>query len=288
MGAFGGQRPGGQDRRRHAFDQPPGHVLAPLAELDPVLPAAQPVHVHHGGRLGQAERQAIEVLAEVKRLHPLVGIVGEPRAQVGQGLPAAEPADRDDLQARRAGVSAGQERRTRQPGGDDDLTGRASLPQPPQVGQVGQVIDDQCPRAVRPGQPGHQGGRGGLGAGLRVGGPHQLGRLGEPGEHRFPAQGADPDQDLDHPAGAQRVHELGGELRLARASLGRGRRLGFRTVGQHRGLAGEQAGAQVGAGLGTLEVRVGERRDDASHHQPRGRRRSGPLRDHADCLSAGT
>ena len=101
VGALGGQRPGGQHGRRDPGHRHAGHVLAPLGELRPVLPAAQPAQLHHGRRLGQAERQAVEVLAQVQRLEPLLGIAGQPGAEVGQGLARAEPAHGRDPQVRR-------------------------------------------------------------------------------------------------------------------------------------------------------------------------------------------
>ena len=58
----------------------------------------QPVHVHHRGRLGQGQRQAVEILAEVERLDPLTGVVDEPGAEIGQRFPPTEPADRHDPQ----------------------------------------------------------------------------------------------------------------------------------------------------------------------------------------------
>ena len=92
--ALGGQRPGGQHRGRHPVH--PGHVLAPLGQRRPVLPAALLAGVDHRGGLAQRERQAAEVLAQVQRLDPLVGMVGEPGAEVGQRLPPAQPGHRDD------------------------------------------------------------------------------------------------------------------------------------------------------------------------------------------------
>ena len=72
-------------------------MLAPLAEGPAaVFAAAQPVRAHHGGGLGQRERQPVQVLAQVESFGPLVGKFGQPGTQVRQHLTAAEPADRGD------------------------------------------------------------------------------------------------------------------------------------------------------------------------------------------------
>ena len=286
--ALGGQRPGGQDRRGDALDRPGRHVRAPFAELRAVLLAAQPVRVHHRDRVGQADRQAVEVLGEIESLDPLVGVVGEPGTEVGQGLPAAEPAHRGDPQAAGRRVRAGAEGRAGQPGRDDDLAVRSGRPQSVQVGHVGQVVEDQGPPPLGPGEPGGEAARVGRRAGVRVARADRAGRLREPGDDRLPAGGADPDQHVGGAGVPQGVSELHGELRLAGASLSRQGRLGLLAVGQHHRLAGEQARLQVDPGLQALEVAVGERRDVARHQHLRVRRRPGTLRDHVDSLSRNT
>ena len=164
--ALGGQRPGGQHRGGHAVDPHRGHVLAPLAQPVAILPAAQPVHGHHGGGLGQAERQPVEVFAQVERVGPLLGILGQPAAQVRHHLAAAEPANRGDPRpGRRSGglARADPEDGLRQPGGDDDLASLACGPEVLQVGQTDQVIQDQRPRMPGARQPADEAVRGGLG-----------------------------------------------------------------------------------------------------------------------------
>ena len=271
-----------------------GHVAAPLAQLPAVFLAAQPVRVHHRGRLGQGERQAVEVLTEVERLDPLIGVVDQPGGEVRQRFPAAEPADRHDPRA--AGRCAGPAAARRaaeggawQPGRDDHPAAWSGRPYPGQVGHVSQIVEDQRPRALGVREPGREAARGGLRVSVRVARADRAGRLGVPGEDRLPGARGDPDQDVDGPGAAQRQGVRGGELRLARAALGGRRRLGRLAVGQHHALAGPQTRLQTGTGLQALEVGIGQRRDDSGHQRPGGRRRRlSTLRDHADSLSRGT
>ena len=223
--ALRGDGPGGQDRRRDARHG--GHVRDPLGQHRAVLPAALPAGAHHRGGLRQAERQPVQVLAQVQRLDPLVGVVGEPGGDVVQGLAAVQPGHRDYLQVltreRGARSSRGPAKSGgRQPRGDHDPAGRAGGPQLLQVAQLGQVVEDQRPRPPGPGQPGHEAGRGGLRALARLAGVDRVRRLGEPGDDRFPAGGGHPDQDLHRPGVPHGVGELHRQLGLACAAL-RGR-----------------------------------------------------------------
>ena len=246
-------------------------MLAPLAEPAAVFAAAQPVHAHHGGGLGQRERQPVQVLAQVESFGPLVGKFGEPGTQVRQHLAAAEPADRGDP---RPGLEDG----LRQPGGDDHLPGRARGPEVLQVGQANQVVQDQRPRAPGVRQPADEADRGGLGGQRLIGRADHPGRLREAGDDRLPAGRRDPDQRVDRAGAPQRVGERHRQLRLTRAALGRGRGGGFPAVRQHHGVAGVQARPEVQPGFRTLVKRVGEGRDDPAQLDRRRRRRSGPSR----------
>ena len=270
--ALGGQRPGGQHRGGDAVDPHRGHVLAPLAEPAAVLPAAQPIHGHHGGGLGQPERQPAQVFAQPEHVAPLVGIVaplvgivGQPGAQVRQHLTAAEPADRGDPRpGRRTGGRArpAPEDGLRQPGGDDDLAGRARRPEVLQVGQADQVVQDQRPWAPGARQPADEAVRSGLGGQRRLRRADRHGGLREAGDDRVPAGRRDPDQRVDRAGAPQRMGERHRELRLARAPLGRGRRVGVLTMGQHHRVARIQARPEVKPGFRALMKRVSERRDD--------------------------
>ena len=272
VGALGREGPGGQDGGRHTVQI--GHVLAALGQRHPVLAAALLAGVDHRGGLGQPERQAAEVLAEVERLDALVGMVGEPGAEVGQRLSPAQPRHRDDRDV------PALELRGRQPGGDQDPAGRAGRPQAFQVGQVGQVIDDQRPRAFGVGQPGDETCGGRLGSLAGMAGIHRVGRLREAGEDRLGVGRGHPDQDLDQPAVPHGVGELDRQLGLARTALAGRRDLGLLAVHQHRGLSWMQAGGQVRAGFGARVIGVSQRRHNPGQQDPRLRRRSGLLSDH--------
>ena len=94
--ALRGDGPGGEHRGRRARHG--GHVPYPLGQLRAVLTAALPAGAHRRRGLGQRERQPVQVLAQVQRLDPLVGVIGEPRGDVVQGLPPVQPGHRDDPQ----------------------------------------------------------------------------------------------------------------------------------------------------------------------------------------------
>ena len=274
--AFRRQRPGGQHGGGDAVHPDRGHVLAPLAEPAPVLPAAQPVQAHHRGGLGQRERQPVQVRAQVEGFGPLVGKVGEPGAQVRQHLAAAEPADRRDP---RPGLEGG----LRQAGGDDDLPGLARGPEVFQVSQADQVVEDQRPRAPGVRQPAGEAARGGLGGQRLIGRADRPGRLREAGDDRLPAGRRDPDQRVDRAGTPQRVAERHRDLCLARAALARGRGGGLLAVGQHHGVPRVQAHPEVQPGFRALVEGFGERRDGPG--QLDRRMRTGPLRHHVDSLS---
>ena len=276
MRALRRQRPGGQHGGGDAVHPDHGQVLTSLLEPAPVLPAAQPVQAHYRRGLGQRERQPVQVLAEVEGLGPLAGKGGEPGAQVGQHLAAAEPADRRDSRPGREGG-------LRQPGGDDDLPGLARGPEAVQVGQAGQVVEDQCPRAPGVCQPPGEVARGGLGRHRAVGRADRPGRLREAGHDRLPAGRRDPDQRVDRPGTPQRVAERHRDLRLARAALLCGRDGGLLAVSQHHGIPGVQAHPEVEPGLRALVECFGERRDGPG--QLDRSMRTGPLRHHVDSLS---
>ena len=274
--AFRRQRPGGQHGGGDAVHPDRGHVLAPLAEPGPVLPAAQPVQGHHGGGLGQRERQPVQVSAQVESLGSLAGKVGEPGAQVRQHLAAAEPPDRRDPRS-------GREDGRGQAGGDDDLPGQARRPEVFQVSQAGQVVEDQRPRAPGVSQPAGEAARGGLGGLHLIGRADRPGRLREAGDNRLPAGRRHPDQHVDRAGAPQRVAERHRDLGLARAALGRGRGGGVLAVGQHHGVARVQARPQIQPGFRALVERLGERRDGPG--QLDRRMRTGPLPNHVDSLS---
>ena len=223
-----------------------------------------------------AERQPVQVRAQVEGLGPLVGKVGEPGAQVRQHLAAAEPADRRDPRS-------GREDGPGQGGGDDDLPGRARRPEVFQVSQADQVIEDQRPRAPGVRQPAGEAARGGLGGQRLIGRADRPGRLREAGDDRLPAGRRDPDQRVDRAGAPQRVAERHRDLGLAGASLGRGRGGGLLAVGQHHGVAWVQARPQVQPGFGALVEGFGERRDESG--QLDRRVRTGPLPNHVDSLS---
>jgi hypothetical protein len=231
-------------------------VPAALGQQRAVLPAAQLPGADHRGGLGQRERQAVEVLAQVQRLDALVGMIGEPGAEVRQGLPPGQPRHRDDQDV------LGLEARGRQPGGDQDPAGRAGRPPALQIGQVGQVVDDQRPRPLGVRQPGDEPPAGRLGALAGIAGVHRVGRLGEAGDDRLGAGRRHPDQGLDQPAVPHGVGELHGKLRLPGAALTHRRRVGLLAVHQHGGLPAVQGVGQVRPGFGALVVGVRERRDD--------------------------
>ena len=70
-------------------------------DLTSSLRPGETVVLVHGGEsdpalVAQGEREPVKVLAQVQRLDPLVGVVGEPGTEVGQRLPAAQPRHRDD------------------------------------------------------------------------------------------------------------------------------------------------------------------------------------------------
>ena len=253
--ALRGQRPGGQDGGGDAGDR--GHVPPSLGQQRAVLPAALTAHLHHRGGLGQPERQPFQVLAQVQRLDPLVGVVRQPGGEVVEGLAAVQPADTDDPHA---GEARSVEGRARQPGGDQDPAGRPGRPQPVQVAQLGQVVEDQRPRLPGPLQPGHEPGRGRFRALVERAGVGHVRRLREAGHDRVPAGGVHPDQDLGRAGIPHRVGELDRQLRLARAALGGRRHLGLAAVDQHRGLPEAQDAAQARSGQLAREIGVGERR----------------------------
>ena len=277
--ALRGDGPGGQDRRRDTRHG--GHVRDPLGQHRAVLPAALPAGAHHRGGLGQPEQQAVQVLAQVQRLDPLVGVLGEPGGDVVQGLAAVQPGHRDGphvVTRERCVVKSG----GRQPRGDHDPAGRAGRPQLLQVAQLGQVVEDQRPRPPGAGQPGHEAGRGGLRAFARLTGVDRVRRLGESGQDRFPAGGGHPDQDLHRPGVPHGMGELHRQLGLACAALGGRRQLGVLAVDQHHGLPGAQAAGQVRPGLLAQVIGIGERRHGPGQQHPGSRTRYGYrlLRDH--------
>ena len=263
--ALRGDGPGGQHRARRARHR--GHVPHPLGQQRAVLTAAVPAGPHRRGGLGQRERQPVQVLAQVQRLDPLVGVVGEPRGDVIQGLPAVQPGHRDDP---RFPVVEGRvlEFLGRQPGGDQDLAGRAGRPQLLQVAQLGKVVDNQRPRPPGVGQPGDEPGRGGLGAFVRLARVDRVRRLGEASDDRFPAGAVHPDQDLHRPAVPHGVGELHGQLGLARAALVGRDLLGLIAVDQHHGFSRTQAVGQVRSALLARVVGVGERRHGPGQQHP--------------------
>jgi hypothetical protein len=220
-------------------------VREPCGQLRPVLPAALPAGAHHRGGLGEREQQAVEVLTQVQRLDPLIGVVGEPGGEVVQGLAAVQPGHRHDPQIPALEVWALEvwalECGGRQPAGDQDPAGRAGRPQVLQDAHLGQVIQDQRPGPPGPVQPGHEAGRGRLGALVRRAGVDRVRRPGEAGDDRLPVGGAHPDQDLRRPGVPHGVGELHRELCLARAALGGRRHVGLPAVDQHDGLPGAQA-----------------------------------------------
>ena len=270
------QRPRGQHGGGDAVHPDRGHVLTPLPEPAPVLPAAQPVQAHHRGGLAQGERQPVQVRAQVQGFGPLLGKVGEPGAQVREHLAAAEPADRRDPRPGREGGIG-------QAGGDDDLPSRTRGPEVFQVSQAGQVVEDQRPRAPGVCQPAGETARGGLGGQRLIGRADRPGPLREAGDDRLPAGRRDPDQRVDRAGAPQRVAERHRDLGLSRAALGRGRGGGLLAVGQHHGVARVQARPQVQPGLRALVEGFGERRDGPG--QLDRRTRAGPLRHHVDSLS---
>ena len=239
------QRPGGQHGGGDAVHLDRGHVLAPLDETAPVLPAAQPVQGHHGGGLGQRERQPVQVRAQVESLGPLAGKVGEPGAQVRQHLAAAEPADRRDPRP-------GREYGLGQAGGDHDLPGRPRGPEVFQVSQAGQVIKDQRPWAPGVRQPAGKAAGGGPGGQRLIGRADRPGRLREAGDDRLPAGRRYADQRVDRAGAPQRVAERHRDLGLAGAALGHGRGGGRLAVSQHHGVARVQARPQVQPGFRAL------------------------------------
>ena len=143
----------------------------------------------HRGGLGQRSRLAAKTGGQVDRAAALVRVRGQPARQVAQRLPRAEPRHRANQHPGRAGHHRGVRGRDQHP------ARRPGRPQALQVRRVSQVIEHHQPRPAGPAQPGHQAGRHRLGI-TAVIQPQLGGGLYVAGEHRCPARGPDPGQNV--------------------------------------------------------------------------------------------
>ncbi len=211
------ERPGGEQGLRAALDDRGRGAPQPLGVLDAVVPAGALGHDDHRGRLGDGDRQPVDVLGQVERLDPLVGEADEPRVEVADRLAPAEPGDAVGDPARAVQLRRGQ------PGGHHDLAGRPLRPEPNEVGGRPHVVEHDRPALAGAPQPAEEPLRPAVG-GLLGGGEVQVGgRLRVAGDDRGPVARGHPDQQVNRPARPHRVREADGELGLAGA-VGRARR----------------------------------------------------------------
>ena len=193
-------------------------------------------------RLGDRDRQPVDVLGQVERLDPLVGEAGQPGVEVADRLPPAEPGDAAGGPPGAGSASSDARSRlvtTTWPAGPRGHSPSRS------AGDVTPSSTTAQRRWVRA-QPVEEPlrGVGRLVARSRPGGAPALGqvqvggRLRVAGDDRGPVAGRHPDQQVDRPGGPHRVREADRELGLA----GTAGRLG-RPAGRARAASGSPPAA---------------------------------------------
>ncbi len=220
------ERPGGQHRRRAAADDGAGGGLLQLGVQRAVLPRGDVALHDLRRRLGDADWQSAEVLGEVERLDPLVGVATEPGVQEAERLAPAKRLDGDHPAVRRVQL------RSSQPGRDHYLARDATGPQPLEVGRGRQVVEDHRPAPAGPAQPVNESLRGHVGDLAGMIGVQRAGGHGVARHDRLATAGRDPGQQVDsarkvgirergHDSGEHRSRSaLGTHLRQPTSVLG--------------------------------------------------------------------
>jgi hypothetical protein len=190
FGLAQGQRPGDRGGRR---DLARGHpdLLPPAQEVLPVVLAGQSGIGDHRRSLGQRQRLTAERFDQVDRTLALGGIHAQPFGHAAEGLADAEEPDRVNLRPAPPGYHAGVR------AGDDEPTGRPFRPEAFHFGDIRQIIEYHQPRPVGGGEPVDEARRDRFGRPGRLDARRRHRRLRVAGQHRRPAGGGDPDQDVD-------------------------------------------------------------------------------------------
>ena len=146
-------------------------------------------------------------MSQFDRAETLVRVGRQAPVQIADGLTQAERPDRHDPRAARDGCGVG--------GGHQHPPGRA-WPQTFQVRRIGQVIEYHQPRTAGLAQPAEELGGDRLATARLVPAAHGGRRRGVAGQHRGPARGLDPDQQVYTARMPQRLGESHGQLGLTR------------------------------------------------------------------------
>ena len=255
---FGGQQPGHRGGRRAI-----GHPLPAAQEGFVVIAAGQRGVPDHRTGLGERQRLAAEVGGQVLDMRMLARVRAETARQVGHGLAGAEPPHREHQCPALAGNGRGI------PGRDQHPAGGPGRDEPVQIRRAAQVIEHDQPRPAGLAEPAGEPGRDRSGVARRRG-SRRRGRRRVAAQHRGPAGGGHPGQQV-HLAGApQRLGERDRELGLAAWRQPVRRSCRGRVRGrQHHRRAGKQRGRQGGRRLRPGGVPVGQRRHGTRPDRPR-------------------
>ena len=165
-----------------------GELLPPADEVVTVVVARHRGAGDHRAGLSQRGRLQADNADQVNRAEPLARVGDQPLHQVAEGLARVEQPDRQDLHAVRDGCGVG--------AGHQNPAGRAGRPEAVQVRRIGQVVEYHQPWTAGLAQPGDKLGGDRLATARLVPAGRGGHRRGVARQHRGPARGLDPDQQV--------------------------------------------------------------------------------------------